>query len=365
MSDDTGSLSLDFLVGFTIFLISLIWVLSIVPTMLIGLQAYTVDYDAVAYRTGVILVEDPGEPSSWEAAQYNEDYNKTDVLRFGLAVSRDDPNILSHDKVNRFFDTMTFDYPLDYHTRSIFGDYPYQFNVSLSETGSTGTRSIGEVLPEGYGYIRRFVKIKSMSYATIDGSDPVLLNNEGYINGDNETTHIFSILLNNTELTGKTSPIRDPAYQIIPARESFMINITDIKSTMWPDREGCFDVSLQSGDIWVSDGTSQRIFNEPVIDEVPVSLSNIPLTVHRNISIRYNTTTDRKGLNWEAPQITVYLKFTLSQSGSGCACPACPGSRFLNSTQTTPFDHPFVYNYTSKKVTQPQLKDALVEVAVW
>jgi len=68
MTDETGTLSIDFLAGFTIFLLALIWVLSMIPGLLIGLQSYTIDYDAVAYRTGVILVEDPGWPASpgWE-----------------------------------------------------------------------------------------------------------------------------------------------------------------------------------------------------------------------------------------------------------------------------------------------------------
>jgi hypothetical protein len=365
MSDDSGILSIDFLVGFTIFLIAFIWVLSIIPGLLIGLQAFTIDYDAVAYRTGVILVEDPGEPSSWEVAPYNENYDKTDVLRFGLAVSRDDPNILSQDKVNRFFDTATFNYPDDYHNRSIFGDYPYRFNISLRQIGDNGSmQSIGDILPEGYGYIRRFVKIKSMSYATIDGSNPTTLS---FINGKNspadgnETTHIFSILLNNTALTGKASQIKDPSYQIIPAQESFMINLTNLQSTMWPDRESCFNISLKTGDIWVSDGSNQINFNEPVIDEVPVYLTNSPQTIERNVSIRYNTTAYKTGLNWEAPQIYIYIKFYLDKTGS---CPF-PGSRFLNSTVTKPFDHPFDYNYDPKNVTQPQLRDAVVEVAVW
>ena len=76
MSDDSAALSIDFLVGFTIFLIAFIWVLSMIPGLLIGLQGYTIDYDAVAYRTGVILVEDPGQPSSWELAELGMDYDK-------------------------------------------------------------------------------------------------------------------------------------------------------------------------------------------------------------------------------------------------------------------------------------------------
>ena len=62
MTDENANLSIDFLVGFTIFILAFIWVVSIIPGLLIGLQSNTIDYDAVAYRTGVILVEDPGYP---------------------------------------------------------------------------------------------------------------------------------------------------------------------------------------------------------------------------------------------------------------------------------------------------------------
>ena len=67
MADD-GVLSLDFLAGFTIFMLALVMVLSMVPGLLAGLESSGIDYDAVAYRTGVILVEDPGWPAypPWE-----------------------------------------------------------------------------------------------------------------------------------------------------------------------------------------------------------------------------------------------------------------------------------------------------------
>ena len=60
MTEDSGIMSIDFLVGFTIFLITFIWVATLIPGLFIGLQSHTIDYDAVAYRAGVILVEDPG-----------------------------------------------------------------------------------------------------------------------------------------------------------------------------------------------------------------------------------------------------------------------------------------------------------------
>jgi hypothetical protein len=337
-----------------------------VPGLLINLQEFTIDYDAVAYRTSVILVEDPGQKSdtttSWEVEPFYGNYNKSTVQRFGLAVSRDTPNILSLDKVNRFFNTSIFDDPDDYHNRAIFGDYPYRYNISLRYINEPeSARSIGEVLPEGYGYSRRFVKIKSISNASIDASTPALvnvLNQTGYINGDNETIHVFSVLMNNTNLARQ---IKNPAYQIIPAKESFMINLINLNSTMYDDRRDCFNITLKSGDIWVSDGNNTRNFNEPIIDEVPAYLTNTPQQVKHNVSVVYNTTSDRKGVDWEASQIYINFKFNLINTNSACFCSTCPGSRFLNNTYTYPFD----YNYETNNVTQPQLRDAVVEVAIW
>jgi hypothetical protein len=168
MTDESGNLSIDFLVGFTIFMLAFVWVVSMVPGMLIGLQSRTIDYDAVAYRTGVILVEDPGWPASpaWESYT---DGQKNEITRFGLAVSKDSPNMLSEDKINRFFCT-SFIYPDDYHTKAIFGDYDYSFNISVLDVERNQIRSVGDVLPDGYGYIRRLAKIKGLSNVTIDQS---------------------------------------------------------------------------------------------------------------------------------------------------------------------------------------------------
>ncbi|NLD57019.1 MAG: hypothetical protein GX651_02655, partial [Methanomicrobiales archaeon] len=98
--DDDGNMSLDFLVGFTIFLMAFIWVATMIPGILIGLQAHTIDYDAVAYRTGVLLVEDPGWPATpgWET---ESDERKADMIRFGLAISKETPNMLADSKVTR------------------------------------------------------------------------------------------------------------------------------------------------------------------------------------------------------------------------------------------------------------------------
>jgi len=169
MARDTGQISIDFLVGFTIFIIGFIFAVTMVSGLLVGLQSKMIDYDAVAYRTGVILAEDPGQvqvgaPSkNWE---YLSPAFKDDVIRLGLAISTDHPNILSRAKVDRFFDGSFFVYPEDYRRMLIFGGtgtYPYNFNITLTPIFNPANAvSIGDPIPlsQSYGYIKRAVFIK-------------------------------------------------------------------------------------------------------------------------------------------------------------------------------------------------------------
>jgi PKD repeat protein len=358
-SGDSGNLSIDFLVGFTIFLLAFIWVVAMIPGLLINLQAYTIDYDAVAYRTGVILAEDPGVPPipSWENAP-----SQNDVVRFGLSLSKDVPHILSEDKVNQFFCTSVFTYPEDYQERVIFGDYPYRFNVSLIETGPDHpSRYVGDVMSGSYGTIRRLVKIKGTSNATINYT---YMNTHGYIHGDNETRHEFSIVINNTELL--RDKVTNPIYQIDPSKEKFTINITDLNQTMFADREPCFNVSLEKIYIYVVDekttplhhyynpiinGTQYRdITSDTLYDtELPKDIKNISLVFYP------------KTVTWsDYSHVYINLTFKLVKTSNDCACPTCPGSQFLNNTPGIPFD----YNYHPDNVTQPLLRDAVLEVSV-
>ena len=224
MTSDSGNLSIDFLAGFTIFMIAFIWVISMIPGLLVNLQGYTIDYDAVAYRTGVILAEDPGEPSlPTSVIPWENLISRNGVVRFGLAVSKDTPDILSRKKVDRFFCSSVFSYPSDYQNRSIFGDYPYQFNISLIELGSTNPpRYIGGGMPatSSTGYIRRLVRIKEPAVAVVNANStahPEFLSKATNATYEgNETVHEFSILINKTELL--KDKILDPVYQINPGQ---------------------------------------------------------------------------------------------------------------------------------------------------
>ena len=351
MTKDSGALSIDFIVGFTIFLIAFIWVVSLIPGLLINLQGFTIDYDAVAYRTGVILVEDPGEVTSqnyttpWES-QSDKDF----IARFGLAISRDTPNILSQEKVDRFFCTTDFVYPQDYQKKVIFGEYPYRFNISLHDEERNLNRSVGDVLPEGYGYIRRLVKIKGVSNATID-------NPSKYKNPDqNVTSHTFSILVNTPQLYKN---IPDPSYQINPVNDQIMINITNLSSMINPVNN---NITLNS--ITISSNTINSLqYSTPpdtilLLDGkmVNVTPNKLPQLVTDNISLTFSPKYFQEqvytGLFDKSFYKPIYINMSFQLANK---------SAFLNNSYTSPFN----YNYDPKNITQPQLRDAVVEVAVW
>ena len=346
MTDDSGALSIDFIVGFTIFLIAFIWVISLVPGLLINLQGYTIDYDAVAYRTGVILVEDPGWPSE-PTSPWESQIDKTFIKRFGLAISRDTPNILSQEKVNRFFCTTDFVYPADYKQKVIFGDYPYGFNISLYDIERNESQSKGDVLPEGYGYIRRLVKIKGASNTTIDGSK--------YKNTDqNVTSHRFSILINTPQLYDK---VTDLSYQIDPASDQIMINITNLSGMINPTNN-----NITLNDITVTGNAINTFrystpYSQLSLDNNTIYLANkLPQSVNNSISLKFSPSYFRDqvypGLYDKSFYKPIYinLSFTLGSN-----------STFLNNSWSSPFD----YDYNPANVTQPKLRDAVLEVAVW
>jgi hypothetical protein len=365
-------MSIDFLTGFTIFILAFIWVATMIPGILIGLQAYTIDYDAVAYRTGVLLVEDPGwnDTPGWETLT---DQQKIEMTRLGLASSKDTPNILSESKVNRFFNTTTFTYPQDYQTRLIFGDYPYKFNISLHDNEKNETKVIGDLLPDGYGHIRRLVKIKSMSNATINES--YILTHK-YTNTENVSEHQFSIVFNNTKLLGEQP---DPLYQINPATDPITINVSDFRNTLFysgpPDPHVTKDqVNITLTRVFVYKGSPGNLspmgnFDNIYLDDDSTK-ATLPQEVDHKVTLKI-TPDYIYGIHAEYTNIYFNYTFYLSTGGPnvGNTPPVCTPpcleykSPFLNNTfaRAPPFD----YNYNPANVTQPRLRDATVEVSVW
>jgi len=216
---ESGVLSFDFLAGFTIFIISLIMVISMLPGIFIGSSTISIDYDAVAYRTGVVLAEDPGDPDnpSWEMPSVQ----KEDIRRLGLTVSRETPLILSSSKISDFYNSDLFTYPDDYLDRIIFGEIPYSFNISLSY--GDNINMTGGKIPEQYGYIRRVVLVKDTPEILVDAPSRPEFNatEEGQASG-NFTVSLDSLVL--------LDPTVNPAHRYDPRAEPAWINITGMKT---------------------------------------------------------------------------------------------------------------------------------------
>jgi hypothetical protein len=371
MTDNSGALSIDFLVGFTIFILAFIWVATMIPNLFLGLSTHTIDYDAVAYRTGVILAEDPGATSAvvtdgspWEAQ--NKVTGKDNVARFGLAISKDTPNILNADKVERFFcstisssPATAFFYPDDYQKRVIFGDYPYRFNISLKVTDTGQVLSVGDAVPEhhSYGYIRRDVKIKGSSNATI------FANATPQPSDWNTTFKQYSLMIDSNEL--RFGKVRDPAYQIIPQNEKIMINITNLTGSMNKSRPDPSKVNLTRVDFyeryWGNDHSLHQLlpakyqnftYNEsfPGPVNLPANL-NTSKANPSQVSLIF----ERRVFSDIGEASTIFINLTFGID---------PPQEYLNNTQYQPFNYTYVAN-AKGFVTPPSLKDAVLEVAVW
>jgi hypothetical protein len=216
---EDGQLSIDFVIGFTIFMIAFIFVATMISGLLISLQSKSIDYDAVAYRTGVVLTEDPGEPFNWHLLDLSTFKARNETLkRLGLGISRNVPGILQESKVEKFFspdcgDSTKLCYPTDYSQRLIFGDYPYRFNITLRELDETRYWAIGDEPPDKYGYIRRVVMIKRPGIALINTTNAT----------SNEL--IIHMLLQNLYQPPEGLPKENPAYIVDPIRENLNISL--------------------------------------------------------------------------------------------------------------------------------------------
>jgi len=388
MVDDAGNLSIDFLAGFTIFMITFIYVATMIPGLFIGLKSSSIDYDAVAYRTGVILVEDPGMPynPSWETLPNSSD---DQILRFGLALSKDTPNILSPEKLSRFFCTTEFAYPEDYQSRAVFGDYPYHFNISFAMAGSNVTQSVGEAPPEDFGYSRRVVKVKEHSNATLDFSNcnnaicpaPLGRYTLTSLQAGNSTSQTFSLYFNYTDLLIDGPFNNNPAYQINPLSpsgtgkitggEGVLVNLTGLSQI--PQNPGGINTTVNLSGIAVYRsvslaplGTGQSPFVGPVLNatnpsqfELFIDGNSTPVTVLPQPVVSNITLFIPPGLlsflgqGDSSTLLNVTMQFNLNQP-----------DQFLNTTQVAPYGA-FQYNYTNPNITQPYLQDGVMEVKVW
>jgi hypothetical protein len=153
--------------------------------------------------------------------------NPANSYRFGLALSRETPNILSQRKIDVLFN-QTFT-PDEYRKVLIFGDIKYGFNITLTHLDPVTftpvqVDTIGSRYPEGrYGYIRRYVKIKNYSSVTTDNSTHPEWNTLGDFAA---ASQVFTIRLDGQRLYLNNIT---PAHIIDPTQDEIWINLTGLQ----------------------------------------------------------------------------------------------------------------------------------------
>ncbi|MDI6719016.1 MAG: hypothetical protein QMD46_05335 [Methanomicrobiales archaeon] len=368
MKDESGQLPIDFLAGFTIFILGLIVVAAMVPGLLVGLQRATaIDYDAVAYRTGAILTQDPGDhylpryATPWELENESTEFGKDQIVRFGLAVSKDTPGILSYTKVEKFFNGTFKDDHDVYRQKAIFGDIPYQFNISLKLLDGSKRWQVGNPLPDhsSYGYIRHVVKIKEWSSATfiVSETDSVKypLNTSFSSSPTHNTTfEQFTVRINFTELAARKD---QPQYEVNPDIERTTITIRNVTAPLNQTvSTNITEIGLYKGTTALPLGDIQYWFaingngnytlepNEPINNQTYMTLildpiSRLPLGQNDLLDIKFN-------VSYQFPENMTELS-----------------NEDIVARNYTVLNSTYYYNYST--ITQPPLKPAVLEVAIW
>jgi len=328
-------------------------VLTMIPGIFAGLDSAQIDYDAVAYRTSVILCEDPGWPSGEDSWEFVDTAHKDDIDRLGLAISSNSPNILSKQKVNSFFNNnedLAF-IDEDYRSKTIFGDIPYYYNISL-RIDDDPVNTTGNIAPDSsYGYMRRLVKFKEPGYAVIDSGD----YNDSHTDLTTVDTRL-SISFNYTELQNKSI---DEAYRFMMQKEPAWITINN------------FTNSLNQSDI-LNVTLTDISFKKNKVDGTPLSFK---YAEYDNDTYRFFIDGDQKTM--EGPFDIRYvneLKFEMY-----------PPLRFSNEAGSSLFvvfnieydyvpddsiEHYYIsgdipYDYGDDYMTKPYLREGVMEVMIW
>jgi len=362
MKDDSGLISLDFIVGFTVFLAAFIVVISMLPGVYVNIQSSSADSDRdmTAYRTGVILAEDSGISSNGIPWEQQPPMRPENIVRFGLAVSKETPNILSPEKTERFFNVPAY-FNLtagEYRGKLMFGEHPRKFNISFKEDGKE-TLYIGDPVPNGiYGFSKRYVKVKDAGRLVVPAENltrdgvRIQLPEGAYEYIYRNTT---SFLLSSANLSDRSVP---PAYRIDPKTERAVIVIGGINTVLG-----------------VQDGISSA-----VIESVGIFRDGDEIAMPQNggnetYNVPYLFTVD--GVSYEyGSEIPIQdagvLEFILYPNAMYFPNPdSALEIRFdMRYTCLTDGEYRFIqgetdYGYESPYLIPPHLTDGVLEVCIW
>ncbi len=227
MMDEDGQISLDFLLGISLFLIALMFIVQFIPGLFIPGTSGEGSLDYTAYRTATILVEDPGWWGNSTSSGTDWEENTDNILRLGLAADDDSsskltntPNLLSKQKITQMMmvneSTLVERLGLYNNVDGTLFSYGYNISITQNDTPQSLNNTpilLGETIPydRDVSKITRIVLVEKGVEAqfeadelTINASeveDPIL-NVTGPLNGE------IKVQISNLNITGV-----DPSFK--------------------------------------------------------------------------------------------------------------------------------------------------------
>lgn len=274
IEDKRGQMSIDFLVGISLFILALSFVAVSVSGMFLPFQTETIDLNSVSYRTSVILVEDAGYWS--DGANDGEDWENhvNNISRIGLAINKMHPNELELNKLAIFGDEAEID---DEELSDKLGLYRiigdskvyYGYNIALTSLGGEVLALRGSEIPE-YGDVSSMKRI---------------------VNAQTNSVYIIEELKGNPEANNKALfSITNPEEDIVMIIKGWMVSQEGISPDLkfiYIDEEGN---KLNLGtDYWVWIKNETTYFELQTTTSPNPQLPDIPLP-----DIPYNNTAELK-----------------------------------------------------------------------
>ncbi len=187
MMDDNGQISVDFLVGISLFLITLTFTVQFIPGLFTSVSSGDESIGFIAYRTASILTEDSGWWGNGTDSGSNWEAHINDTMRIGMAADDDvntrltnTPNILNRSKVINLNalseDTLVTKLGLYDDINGAHMNYGY--NISITSNGNpliinNTSTVVGQITPTNTDVLvtNRFILVEMGNVAQFNATE--------------------------------------------------------------------------------------------------------------------------------------------------------------------------------------------------
>ncbi|WP_319506301.1 hypothetical protein [uncultured Methanolobus sp.] len=227
MMDENGQVAVDFLMGISLFLIALMFVVQFIPGLFMPGSAGETSLDYTAYRTATILVEDPGWWGNSTSSSTDWEYHPDSIMRIGLAVDDENsskstnlPNLMSKSKIRSLMlvNESTLINRLGLYNNVNDAIFAYGYNISITKNDqyliqNNKAITLGDPVPDDrdISRITRLVLVETGGVAYLNAtelttdhalpSEKAILNVTGPVDGN------VTLQISNFNITGA-----DPSF---------------------------------------------------------------------------------------------------------------------------------------------------------